>query len=236
MNTSAQNWLGAMTLKLAQLDEHLPRSVDWRQALFTMQLRVVGFAYHRDEFTRLLREQLERSPPEGAAELILAPPGMHDGEAMSLSAALATAELLAASQSLSAACDTMFRVVGCALGLQSLGDPRHPPAVNVVETGQHACGKSKLAFARLRESKEFQYLDGLIKLSKHTNPVLVRPRQHLAGCPSRPQLLIRDFHYETEASVSSFAPKWATEFLHTDCERVIELCNQLGETLVGEMV
>jgi hypothetical protein len=237
MDATALTWFNAMTLKVAELEKGSARSVDWEQSLATVHFRVMCFAYHRDEYNRLVSEGLANSSAvESETAFIVAPIGEPDGEQLSINAALAAAQLLAAAQSLHAACDSLFRVAFLALGLDTKPHLLASGSLSAHEVSENAIGQSKVELDRLSSSTEYHYLDGFVQVSKHRNLLTARRKNITDSERESVGLSIREFQHADEASVCSFSAKWATDFLTVNCDKIIEQCNALGGVLAKEMV
>ncbi len=221
-----------MTLKVAELDKRSARAVDWGQALQTMHLRVVCFAYHRDEYHQLAHAGLSmRSTVEGDTAFIVAPIGQPPGAKLSIDAALAAAQILAAAQALHAACDCLMQVASWAMQLEhSASDSDECRRKSVF-----AQGNSRIELDQLRSSSAFAFLDGFVQASRWQNLLAARNRQQ-GKSRKRVEILIRDFERHREAQTCSFSARWASDFLYKDCDLIIEHCNRLGNAMASEIV
>ncbi len=172
-----------------------------------------------------------RSSVESDTAFIVAPIGQPPGAKLSIDAALAAAQILAAAQALHAACDCLIQVASWAMKLeQSTGDGQEYQRSN-----GFAQSNSKLELDQLRSSSAFAFLDGFVQASRWQNLLTARNRQ-LGKSQKRVELLIRDFERHSEAQACSFSARWASDFLYKDCDLIIERCNRLGNAMAAEIV
>ncbi len=206
------------------MEQDWPVTFNWQQSLQTIQLRVVGFAYHREQFLDLQARSGEPNPEMFNMKF----PDAETFEVLPLDAALAGAQLWAASQALHSACDMMLRVFDYTRGWQRQVSRDH---ATLLRQGQ----RSQTAMKKLRGSDAFQYLDGFVSLSHREQLLRVCARSSSQGNLPRQQLMIDAFNHEFDNVILSFSSKWVDDFLCRDCEGVIELCSQLGEAVASEI-
>ncbi|MDX1929102.1 MAG: hypothetical protein SFV81_21420 [Pirellulaceae bacterium] len=236
MSTTAFTWFNAMATKVAELDTDVVRSNDWEQALQAMHIRVVCFAHHRAEYLRYVQEGIcDRSLGESDTAFIVAPIGQPVGEKLSMNAALAVAQLIAAAQSLRAICDCLFRIAYWAHNERENYHSLGTSASILSDLSKSIYGKSKQEHERLTSSFEFRFLDSFVQVAARQNLVTVRRRK--IGQPNLRQLelLIREFD-AGDCKQELFQAKWASDFLMIDCESIIERCSALGAAIASEMV
>lgn len=228
-------WFRVMQERVAKMQPRTDRAQNWNDALIAVHFRVIYFAYHRDEYTRLVADGLAHvQESEHDRNLISAAFGEQDAQRLSVDAVLASAHLIAAAQSLHASCELFTRLTYFALGLDTTALSLSIKNLNIQDVVKNAFGKSKTELERLKEAPEFQYLTAFVNVEKYRHLLSALPVLSDEGGIEHAGLSIAEFDFARGAATQSFPSKWATDFLAIECEKIVDHLHALGSALAKD--
>lgn len=231
------NWFIAIQTQIAKLTDQSERARAWNDCMLALHFRIVYFAYHRDEFGRLVLDGLARVPQsEHDKELIAAAFDERDAEQLSIDAVLAAAHLVAAAQSIHAACELLFRITYWALGLNTTVLSLTASNLTLQDVVKNAFGKSKTELEHLMQSSEYHYLNGFVAVNKFRHLLGPHPQLAYDESEKRGGMLIDSFEHGRGSKTHQYPSKWASDFLMADCESLVTKLHAIGVALSHDML
>ena len=230
-------WFQVMQDKVAKMQPRTGRAKDWSDALVAVHFRIIYFAYHRDEYARLVADGLAHVPEsDHDRELIAAAFGEQDAQQLSINAVLASAHLLAAAQSLHAACELFVRLTYFSLGLDTTALSLSLKNLNIQDVVKHSFGKSKTKLEALKDSAEYHYLADFVSVNKYRHLLSALPVLSDDGGVEHAGLSVAAFEIAHGAATQTYPSKWATDFLSLECESTVDRLNDIGSALATDCV
>lgn len=234
---AALSWFQAIQTQIAGLPEGSDRAKAWSDCVIALHFRMVYFAYHRDEFGRHILDGLAHiEENEHDKAMIEAAFGEHDAEHVSVNAVLAAAHLVAAAQSLHAACELSYRMAYWALGLNATALSLSLSNFAIQDVAKSSYGRSKTELQQLMESTEYDYLAGFVGVSKFRHLLSPRPQLCSEEGDERGDLQIAGFEHGRGKKIHSYPSKWANDFLMSDCESLVNRLHSVGVAIAHDMV
>jgi hypothetical protein len=230
-------WFEQMKAHIAGLGE-CDRADQWSKSMLAVHWRLRFVGYHRDEYRRLLDDALADFPAIDRERFLLfaSSPPFSSEQSYRLQQAKfrATANIIAAAQSLHAACDIICQVAYHALELKGLV---RRDRLNIHQIVKKSVGSVNIEFEKLSISPQFTYLCAFVNVNKHVHLIQSLPAMDFTQ-GERGGLRVIEFSYSNPftKAVENHAGKWVEDFLQDDCESIVTQLNNCGVALTSEML